>query len=93
MTVVISTNHGGKITFTDSSGIPIAATGNGTSSASATVSTTAGVAKTVYYEYQAPADLNAQLAGGTTNETVSANVTDSGGLSSGATALGTLTYQ
>jgi hypothetical protein len=57
------------------------------------VSTTAGVAKTIYWTYIAPADLNAQLAGGTTSETISANVTDSGGLSSGSTTIGTTTYQ
>ncbi|MBK8761428.1 MAG: putative Ig domain-containing protein [Sulfuritalea sp.] len=91
--VAISTNHGGKITVTDSAGNILAATGNGTSSISATISTTAGVAKSIYYTYRAPADLNAQLAGGTLSETVSATVTDSGGLSSGAVVVGTETYQ
>lgn len=62
MTVVVATDHGGKITFTDNTGTTITATGNGTSSATLTVSTTAGVAKTIYYTYQAPSDLNAQLA-------------------------------
>ncbi len=76
VTVTVATNHGGKIWILDSLGNQVG-TGGGTSSASYTASTSAGVPTTIFYDYQAPADVTAQLAGGTAFETISATVTDS----------------